>query len=154
MTPKLLIINGASGSGKTTVAKLLKEQIRQSDWIHPDGLWDTPNMDAEGVFVKVLELVQEFKAEILITDCQIKTSDISKLMDKAGMESWVNVLLKCERNIRESRLLARGWNDSFFDVIDNWSNLLEEDSKKADELVLDSGILSPEEICSRIMHLI
>lgn len=154
MTPKLLIINGASGSGKTTVAKLLNEQISQSYWVHPDGLWDTPNMDAEGVFVKVLELVQEFKAEILITDCQIKKSDISNLMTNVGVESWTNVLLKCERYIRESRLLERGWNNTFFDVIDNWSNLLEEDSRKAGELVLDSGLLSPEEICLRIMQLI
>ena len=153
--PKLsvLIINGVSGTGKTTTAKALVKTINNSIWIHPDSLWDTPNMKPELILAKAAQVISKntnADTKLVIIDCQIRPSAINKILGDVGIYSWDMVLHSCPRKLREERLLARGWDDSDFENIENWSQLLLGESKEANALIVDSSVLSTTEIIDEI----
>lgn len=60
------------------------------------------------------------------------------------------VLHTCPRTIREERLLARGWDNSDFANIENWSQILLEESQESSALIVDSSVQSTEQISKGI----
>jgi len=153
--PSVLIINGVSGTGKTTTAQTLAKSIAGSIWIHPDGLWNTPKMKPELILERASRVVvknADVESQLAIIDCQIRPSAINKILGDVGIYSWDMVLHSCPRKIREERLLARGWDDSDFENIENWSQLLVKETAEAGFLVVDSSVLSTGEIVNEIYN--
>ena len=107
----VLILNGASGTGKTSTANALTDLIDNAFWIHPDGLWDTSDMDPELILRMALD--QAFHTQrtgLVVLDCQIRPTSIPLSIDIFDVRSWVSVLHTCPKKLREKRLLAR-WLD-------------------------------------------
>jgi adenylate kinase family enzyme len=151
--PHVLLINGASGSGKTTVAEVLASEIKDAHWIHPDGLWsNTPTMAAETILVQAIELALQLHSKSLcIIDCQIRPNLLPAVLDQLGVRRWTNVLLTCPRNVREERLRQRGSGAYEFARVDNWARCLLEEARRRGELVLDTSIGSTTDVSRRII---
>lgn len=145
LDPTLVILNGVSGSGKTTTAQRLQDRLGAS-WIHPDGIWDTPNLTPERILELALSKINE--ASTTIIDCQIRPSSIVHIL--ATSRPWVSVLHTCPRAIREKRLMERGWQRNDFETIENWSNLLLAEHSIGDYLIVNSSTQSTTDICEMI----
>jgi broad-specificity NMP kinase len=102
------MLNGSSGVGKTTIAKMLSKK-EGVEWIHPDGLWD-PSMDQRASTFKATELaVTEHKhADIVVIDMQFRHQFMLDAFDEYGVTIGKQVLLYCNTPDREYRLRARG----------------------------------------------
>lgn len=110
-------------------------------------------MEPELILKKAVGLLKKSvtaDTDLAIIDCQIRPSDIGRILSEAGISSWEMVLHSCSRTIRESRLLARGWDNSDFENIENWSRLLATEAKASGSLIVDSSTLSTKQICERI----
>lgn len=144
---KLLVINGASGTGKTSLAHAISERCPKLVWIHPDELMDTPSMMPEDILDRSLALVNvQAASATAIIDCQIRPTAMAPLMARHAIDDWRTVLLTCPRLVREQRLLERGWGDEAFDRIDRWADILLEESTAAGHSVIDTSIRSIESI--------
>jgi len=138
-----LLINGASGSGKTTLSQALDDRLEEVAWIHPDGLMDTPNMTAEDILSESLSRIESHHAHsVVVIDCQIRPSAIDALARSHSVESCAMVLLDCPGNIREQRLIERGWNSRDFDQIDAWASVLLEEARSAGCTIFDTNMTS------------
>ena len=101
----LVLINGASGAGKTTTAAWLRERLQDAVWIHPDGRWPTPSMTSEQILIEVLNTLAIVDGpRIALADCQIRGSDARRLLDGRPEIQLVNVVLTCEPEERRRRL--------------------------------------------------
>jgi len=138
-----LLINGASGSGKTTLAKALDDRVDEISWVHPDELMDTPNMTSEDILKESLAHAgKHHPSSMLVIDCQILPSAIDALARSHFVKSCEMVLLDCPRDIREHRLVDRGWNFQDFDRINAWASMLLEEAKSADFAIFDTSTVS------------
>ena len=148
----LLILNGASGTGKTTTAEALSARVGSVNWIHPDGFLDTPNMKPEKVLAISLEQASRNpESPLTVIDCQIRPTALPAICAAASVRSWLTVLHTCPRDVREARLLRRGWDTVLFDRVAAWSDVLLEESLATGALVVDTSIEKTEAICDRII---
>ena len=148
---RLFLVNGASGAGKTTVSKALDGRTKEVTWIHPDGLMDTPNMESEEILRASLSLyLPEDPAATVIIDCQIRPSSVGELVRSHSLEACTAVLLDCPREIREQRLLDRGWSDQDFNKIETWASMLREEAQVAGHRIFDTSTMSVDSIASQI----
>jgi broad-specificity NMP kinase len=144
---KLLVINGASGTGKTSLAHAIAGRCPNVVWIHPDELMDTPSMRPEDILDRSLALVKaQARSATAIVDCQIRPTAMVPLLAKHAIGDWCAVLLTCPRSVREQRLLDRGWGDEAFDRIDRWADVLFEESTDAGHSVFDTSMESIDSI--------
>ena len=149
----LLIINGASGAGKTTIAATLIGRIDGAAWVHPDELWDTPNMDSESILKRAAtHALDQGHVRMTIIDCQIRPTSIARVLTHIGSNHWMNVVVTCPRAVREARLVQRGWASTNFDTIDNWARILEAEAIAAGDLVVDTSLHSTEHVCAQIQR--
>ena len=91
----------------------------------------------EAILMRVIDcLGTRFVPRIAIVDCQVQASIIRKVV--AGLPGLIpiNVLLNCPRELREQRLVSRGWDGVDFHRIDVWPNLLLSDALEAGDLIL------------------
>lgn len=148
----VLILNGVSGTGKTSTAETLSNLICDAFWIHPDALWDTPRMDPETILQKALEhAFQTQQSGLAIIDCQVRPTSIPVIMDTFDIRSWLSVLHTCSPTARETRLLERGWNADSFQTIANWSDILHKESVDAGNLVVNTSADETDVVCDLII---
>jgi broad-specificity NMP kinase len=150
--PAVLLINGVSGTGKTTVASALAGAIHESVWIHPDGLWDTSRMRPESILDRAIDyLAGVSEAAISIVDCQIRVSSARVILSGRGVRRVMSVLLTCHRDTRERRLLDRGWDDASFEAIERWAQVLLDETLASGDLIVDTSEQSTTVICARVI---
>jgi len=137
--PAILLLNGSSGVGKTTIATLLNK-MQGVDWIHPDALWD-PNMDqGEATFKAIKLAVDEHQdVEIVVIDKQFRHQFMLDAFTEYGVTVGNQILLYCNSSDRRHRLLARGCTDDVIETMDNWAQWLYEDSKTAGNVTIDTS---------------
>lgn len=139
-TPSILLLNGSSGVGKTTIAKMLSK-IEGMEWIHPDGLWD-PNMDQrESTFNAIKLAVTEYQhAHIVVIDMQFRHQFMLDAFDKYGVTMGKQVLLYCNTADRRHRLLERGFEDDIIATMEDWAQWLHKDSIAAGNVMIDTSL--------------
>ncbi|MEM7080612.1 MAG: hypothetical protein AAF513_18485 [Pseudomonadota bacterium] len=148
---KLVILNGVSGTGKTSTARELHAQHPQFTWLHPDGLWDTPAMAPEDIFVRVVEALHGVDSYAVV-DCQIRPSIIAELLAPLSLDSWLCVLHRCPRSIWEARLIDRGWRDFPAEQIAEWASMLMQESVGPEFLTVDTARHTTADVCAGIMQ--
>jgi thymidylate kinase len=147
----LVLINGASGVGKTTTVQLLKEKISSWGLVHPDGLWDTPNMRPEEILDMAVDVAMMQPQDTILIDCQIRPSNIQEIIGRRPV-SWSHFLIVCTDSIREQRLISRGSTEKDFPTIATWQRILKEETKSMGYMVIDSTNNSIEAVCSTIFN--
>ena len=147
-----ILLNGASGTGKTTSAVHLKETIPEWGHIHPDGIWDTPNMSPAEIFDKAIKLAVESPERTIVIDCQIPPSLIKPIVGDLQI-NWHVILLDCPETTIRQRLVERGWSsDDDFSQVIGWQKLLRQESEEAGCLIIDSHMNSTLAVCDRIIE--
>ena len=150
-----MLINGASGSGKTTLAKALADRLVGVSWVHPDELMDTPNMAAEDILKESLAHSGDQRpGSTIVIDCQIRPSAIEGLASSHSVESCEMVLLDCPRDIRERRLIDRGWISQDFDRINAWASILLEEARSADLTIFDTSAVSLDSMADELERML
>lgn len=148
---QIIVINGASGSGKTTVAQQLTNQIDDAVWVHPDGLWDTPSKDAEEIFDLATEEVALIRNGLTaIVDCQIRPKSMLRILKSKNLCACFSVLLHCPDEVRERRLLERQWGEDEFQPIATWAELLFLEATELDIPTFDTSQASKTQVCASI----
>lgn len=149
----ILILNGASGTGKTATAEALIPRLSSALWIHPDGLWNTPEMEPESILRLAIErALRDCGSRSAIIDCQIRPTSIAAVLAPLGVQCWIAVMHTCSRAVREERLLQRGWDTSSFRRIQTWSSLLLEESRDTGDILVDTSVLSTEAVCDTVVE--
>lgn len=147
----IILINGVSGTGKTSTAASLAPRIKSSAWVHPDELWETTSMDSETILDLAVRYADELgDVKTVIIDCQIRPLSIANVLSTAGWNDWLDVLLICPKEIREQRLLERGWDSTDFTVIEKWADLLHRQAKCGGKLIIDTSNCNTEQVCAQI----
>lgn len=147
----ILIINGPSGTGKTTAARTLAARIQNCSWVHPDERWDTPKMDAETILtLAAKEALLCDASQTVIIDCQVRPTAISRVLSMVGAGRWLHVMLTCPRAVREERLLQRGWTQESFAIVESWATILRAEAIAASDLVIDTSVNTTDDVCDQI----
>ncbi len=148
---KLLLIIGASGSGKTSLAQALAKVCRSLTWVHPDGLMNTPNMQPEEILDRSLCWAEaQVSVSEVVLDCQIRPSAVEKVLEGHPVERCEIILLDCPHSVREQRLEARGWDGRDFGRIHRWAEMLRQESEEAGLTIFDSSVDSVGSIVDKI----
>ena len=148
----LLLLNGSSGAGKTTIATLLSE-MDGVEWIHPDGLWD-PSMDQREATFKAVALAvsQHQAANIVVIDKQFRHQFMLDAFAEYGVTAGKQILLYCNSADRRHRLEQRGWNEADIAIMEDWAQWLYKDSGAAGNVAINTSIYRTDEVVSFIRH--
>jgi len=149
---KIVFIIGASGSGKTTVAKEL-EKTSLSDFkiIYFDSI-GVPSFDEmiekyqspeEWQRVKTFEWVEIIKTQFIsstnvILDGQIRPEFIEAACTHFKIESYEIILFDCENAERTKRLVKRGHAELANEQMMNWASYLRRVSQEQGYPILDT----------------
>jgi cytidylate kinase len=144
--PALLLLNGSSGVGKTTIAKMLSEKDGV-EWIHPDGLWD-PSMDQRESTFKAIKLaVTDFQhADIVVIDMQFRHQFMLDAFVENGVMEGKQVLLYCDTADRRHRLEERRLEDEAITTMEHWAQWLYRDSNHAGNVMIDTSRHDAEDV--------
>lgn len=124
--PKILMLNGTCGVGKTTTANALREQYNMA-WVHPDGLWDdTPTVDQkELTFRSVKYALDEYQNEsIILIDQQFRYEFMLDAFKKFGVKNGKQILLHCSVQEGKARLIERGYHPLMIKELEKWADWL------------------------------
>src|SRR3989338_7368284 len=131
---KIILINGQPGSGKSTIANHLKNEILQSAFIDADSLVSTNqfkfNENQELMFSNAVALIDNFSAagytrifiSGIIRNQEHLDNFLAKIKTSAGI---VFIWLRANKNLRLNRILARGRDaadkEEHFNTLDQMS---------------------------------
>lgn len=161
--PRLLIVMGVSGSGKTTIAKLLADRLgygfAEADDFHPPAnvekmKHDHPLTDADRApwLARIHAYAVEHLAageNLVITCSALKRAYRDVLLD--GITDGRMVYLRGDRALIASRLAARKGHFFPAALLDSQFATLEEPTPDENALVVDIGP-RPEEIVDEIVR--
>ena len=139
----LVFVNGASGSGKTSVASLLDE-AHGFNWFHPDGAWDTPAMDQRVLTHECINFAALKLSGTVVIDSQLR----QEYLDDYEGESLNlrQVLLDCDQETRAIRLQTRKWPSMDIDAHIKWASFLKNDATSANVPIFDTSAASIYEV--------
>ncbi len=156
MNHPVLLLNGASGTGKTSVARRLMEigGAARLHWVHPDALWDTPDMRPMEIMHLALARAAALPDDtrLVIIDTQIRSTDARRCFGIGNVTRFACVLLHCARAERERRLIVRGWKSTEFERIHNWADVLQENAEREGDLFLDSARHDVDTLARRVLR--
>ncbi len=162
---KLIVLTGASGSGKTSILKELKSSTAVGDvvFLHFDsiGVPDRDVMITEFGSVeqwqksKTLEWMQQIKKNYIsdstvIFEGQMRISFVKEALKATGLEAQI-ILIDCNDEIRYSRLQERGQPELANQTMMNWANHLRNEALQNKLFILDTGSFSLEQSTSRLL---
>lgn len=166
MTPAILVVTGASGSGKTAaVSALAKRALPGVRCYHFDsiGVPSREEMDREfggGEQWQALK-TQEWLvrlaadpdgAEVYVLDGQTRPTFILRAAEGAGLDGVRIVLLDCESSVRHKRLTElRGQSELVNSQMDCWAAYLRGQADALDLPVIDTTRQDIEAVANALM---
>ena len=145
-TPAILFLNGASGAGKTAIASELSSATVQ--WIHPDGLWDTPSIDQRELTFKAVQeaMLNYTHSELVVIDSQLKHQFMLEAFREHSISRGKQILLHCMEVDLRQRLEERGWEINRIEAMESWAQYLFRESTKAGNLIIDTSENTIDEV--------
>jgi gluconate kinase len=147
----LVFLNGASGSGKTTVASVLSEAHGYS-WFHPDGAWDTPSMDQRVLTHDCIRFALSRFSGTVVIDSQLRQEYLDEY--EADSLSLRQVFLDCDDDKRAARLSNREWTAKDIEAQIRWASFLREDAASNRVPIYNTSSTTIEEVTLRVVEMI
>ena len=165
---KLFFLIGASGSGKTTSAKILENKKVPNLKIFYFDSVGVPSSEAmikeygsidEWQRAKTIEWVKRIKNNYLATknvilDAQTRPSFIEEACKKTGIILFETILFDCKDSTRKARLIARGHSELANDSMMNWARYLKKECVSRNCKIIDTSYLSVEQSVSELLGVI
>lgn len=167
MPGKLLILTGASGSGKTTILNLVKSQLKNSSlvFLHFDSAGVPSFADMERQFgspegwqkFQTIEWAKQIGTKYLplsdvIFEGQMRIQFIEEALQKANILQARIVLVDCDDKVRMQRLTHdRQQPELANENMMNWASFLRNEARNKGIEILDTSALSVEQGASRIL---
>ncbi len=153
-TPHILMFNGASGSGKTTIAKPLSEKL-SAEWIHPDGLWD-PTDDQRTATFRAVEMACQLRdSGLVIIDKQFRHEFMLDAFEKHEVVNGNQILIHCSDEERTKRLLQRdNWHEGMLGSMLGWSQFLLDQAIANGVDIVDTTNTDPATTMSEILSIL
>lgn len=146
----IVFLNGASGAGKTTIARRLNLDFG-IPWFHPDGVWDTPNMDQRQLTFRCVEHVLEQHEGTVVIDTQFRGAFIEEVRQAYTGVEIRQTLLDCSDEARTERLLARGSDPAAIRTQIAWAGFLRSDAAGHGVSIIDTSTIRTEETIVAVM---
>ena len=164
---KLLILTGASGSGKTVVLNHIKEHsgVGFTEFLKYDsiGVPTTDEMIKEaGTIenwqrVKTIEWLDRIKTEYtsnenIIFEGQMRIAFINEALEKCNINNAKVILLDCNDEVRYQRLKAdRKQPELANENMLNWANYLRNEAKETGATIIDNSDMTVDETAEAIL---
>jgi carbohydrate kinase (thermoresistant glucokinase family) len=135
MTSKVIILMGVTGSGKTTIGRLLGHRMHlpfiDADDYHPESNIikmrsgePLDDKDRQGWLLRLVRIIKQHQSSGLILGCSALKSDYRHLLDPNHAYLWV--YLKVDKETVEKRLENRKGHFMPASLIDSQFETLEE----------------------------
>lgn len=159
-TKTIYFITGASGVGKTTLVEELIKKYGDKPWsfVHFDSIGVPSSSEMERDFgsppawqkAKTIEWIDklvDYQSEKIFFEGQVNLQFIVEGFAKQNFENYRIVLVDCSEKEMERRLtFGRSQPELLTERMKNWLQYLRRQAKESGVPVLDTTILSPEEM--------
>ncbi len=147
---KLIFINGASGTGKTTAVKALAAKRLPEVAFH---YFDSVGVPSTEQMIKEFGSVEEWQRQrtidwvkrvaqnsepVQVIDGQVRHSFIDEACSVAGIKKYSIVTFVCADSVRNKRVIARGQPELANPDMANWNRYLETEAKKRGNALIDT----------------
>lgn len=163
---RLVILTGASGAGKTTIAAAIGRQHGQEiDVFHKDSIGVPPIQDMIHEFgsvegwqkaptfewmTRLSPLLTEGRS--ILFEGQSRLSFLTEAAGQAGIKSYACILVDCDDETRTRRLsIDRGQPDLANPDMMNWAGFLRDEAAAFGCEILDTSNLTLEEAVDRVL---
>ena len=167
MPTAFVILTGASGAGKTTIAQTIEDShpeiaVYQGDRIGlPSegiiagyGPMDEPGGPLQRGFALhwLGVIAEELKAgKPVLLDAQLRIKFIHEALTLHGIENARIILVECLDGRRDERLVERGHPELVNEQMRGWSRYLHDEAKEFGHEILDTTSLSIEQSTSHVL---
>ncbi len=166
---KLIFVTGASGSGKTTITKLLDKDANSKlqlcyfdsvgvpsseEIITRYGSGDNWQKTTTDLWVK--KIAEEYLHEkVTILDGQMRLSFIKNACLANEVTDYKIILFDCDDDVRKMRLIERGQPELASEEMMDWSKYLRSEAQKDENAtIFDTSHLTIQETVARFVKLI
>lgn len=163
----LFFLIGASGAGKTTAAKALKEsKVSGFDFYYFDSI-GVPSFEVmvkeygstdEWQRAKTIEWAQKLKKDLtstnVVLDAQTRPSFIEEACEKADIENYSIILFDCSDAVRKDRLVKRNQPELANEQMMGWAAYLRKECAGRNVVVIDTSSLSIEAMSNMLKAMI
>ncbi len=148
---KLIFINGASGTGKTTAVKAIDAKHLPGILFHyfdSIGIPSTEEMIVECGSIeewqrqRTIDWVKQISRNpepVQVIDGQVRHSFIDEACALAGIKNYSIITFVCADNVRDKRVIARGQPELANPDMANWNRYLEAEANKRGNVLIDTS---------------
>ena len=166
----LVILNGASGAGKTTIAEAIDNLPAQAiDVVYQDRAAPPPStakmIEIFGspeawqkavIFDLIARLAPDLaKGRCILFDCQSRFSHLTQAAERCGISDYTIMLIDCDDETRTRRLsLDRDQAELATADMMNWAHYLRSQATAQGYEILDTSNLTVEQSVDRVLSLL
>lgn len=166
---KIILINGQGGTGKSSVAKLLSQELKSSAYIDVDSLvitnpWEFGDESDNLAIKNAISLIHNFSSanfqNIIISGLTRNQSLLDNFLSQLSKEaSILFIWLKADKKIRFARKEGRNRDGAdkkeHFESVDKlYPDIDSINVKNGRSIFIDTSLKTIQEVVSEIKHLI
>jgi GTPase SAR1 family protein len=166
--PYIIFLSGASGAGKTTFIKSLSDRLTTESaiFLHFDSI-GIPSVDemikqygSPTEWQRIITeqwidtLIHSYKdVDLIFFEGQVNLEFIELGFKKYNFKNYRILLMHCSNTVRHDRLrILRNQPELINQEMDNWSSYLHKQALEKNITILDSGLMSTDEMVGTIMQ--